>query len=303
VNLAFMLAVAFFAYVNCKTGRADISGATRVGLFLFVLVILVWALASHHPGAPLALEGLMDSGLRLAFSEGALMFALYLALEPWGRRRWPRSMITWSRVLTGQWRDPLVGRDVLIGLLVSAGFCLLFRLREFDIIRLGGPPGAFSGIPNTENYFLYHLMGPFAAMTGMLHAVMTGFGGALVVSGWLLIGGALLRNKWVPAAFFVLGNPDLSPFQAHWTTALLGLLASLLIVWTIYRFGVFVFGVTQCGISVMTAILTTDFTMWYGASSVAAIIVVSGFALLGFRLSLLGRPLWSNITNPAAIAR
>jgi len=102
---------------------------------------------------------------------------------------------------------------------------------------------------------------------------------------------------------FVLFNPDLSPFQAHWTTALLGLLASLLAVWTIYRFGFFVFGVTQCAISVMTAILTTDFTMWYGASSVAAIIVVSAFALFGFRLSLLGRPLWSNITNPAAIGR
>jgi predicted Ser/Thr protein kinase len=302
VNLAFMLATAFFAYVNCKTGRADISGAARVGLFLSVLVLMLWALASHHPSASLALEGLMDSGVRLAFSEGARMFVLYLALEPWGRRLWPRSMITWSRVLTGQWRDPLVGRDVLIGLLVSAGFCLLLRLREFDIIRLGGPPGAFSGIPNTENYFLYHLMGPFASMTGMLHAVMTGFGGALIVSGWLLIGGALLRNKWVPGALFVLLNPHLWPFHAHWTTALLGLLASLLVVWTIYRFGVFVFGVTQCAVSLMTAILTIDFTMWYGASSVAAIIVVSGFALLGFRLSLLGRPLW-NITNPAAIAR
>jgi hypothetical protein len=53
----------------------------------------------------------------------------------------------------------------------------------------------------------------------------------------------------------------------------------------------------------MMAILTTDFTMWYGASSLAAVIVVSGLALVGFRLSLLGRSLWSDVTNPAAIGR
>jgi hypothetical protein len=123
-----------------------------------------------------------------------------------------------------------------------------------------------------------------------------------VVTAFLLVARTLLRNKWLPAALFALSG-DLSPFYVHWTTALLGLLASLLMVWTIYRFGVFVFGVTQFGMSVMMAILTADFTMWYGASSVAAVIVVSGIALLGFRLSLLGRPLWSDITNPAAIAR
>ena len=302
-DLAFMFTGAFFAYLNWKSGRADISGATRVGLFFFVGNLLLWALASHHPSAPLALEGLMDRAMRLALSEAAFILVFYLALEPWGRRLWPRSMITWSRVLAGQWRDPLVGRDVLIGLVVSAAFCLLLRLREFDIIRLGGPPSAFSGIPNTENYFLYHLMGPFSAMTGMLHALLTGFGGAIFVSAFLLICAGLVRNKWVPAALFTLTLPDLSPFNVHWTTALPGILASLLVVWTIYRFGVFVFGVTQCGISFMTAILTADFTTWYGASSVAAIIVVSGFALLGFRLSLLGRSLWGDITNPAAIAR
>src|SRR5262245_1854294 len=114
VGYAFMLAAAFFAYQNWKTGRADTSGALRVGLFLFVLLLLFWALESHHPSTPLAQERL---GVRLAMSEAMWMFVLYMAIEPWGRRLWPRSMVTWSRVLTGQWRDPRVGRDVLIGLL------------------------------------------------------------------------------------------------------------------------------------------------------------------------------------------
>jgi serine/threonine-protein kinase len=291
MQFAFMSVVVFFAYQNWKTGRADTSGALRVGLFLFVLQVLLWALASHHPSAPLAQE---RPGVRLALSEAVWMFALYMAIEPWGRRLWPRSMVTWSRVLTGQWRDPLVGRDVLIGLLASVGTCLLLRLREFDIIRLGGPPSVFAGIPNIENLFLYHLMDRFSAMTAMVGA-LSGLGGALVVSGFLLIGRTLFRNKWLPAALFVLsGNLDI--LDVHWTTALLGLLSAALGVWTMYRFGVFVFAVANSGISLMMGILTTDFSMWYGGSSLAAVIVVSGMALVGFRLAIIGQPHWRPAT-------
>ena len=39
----------------------------------------------------------------------------YLAAEPYVRRRWPRVLVSWVRVLAGRVRDPLVGRDVLIG--------------------------------------------------------------------------------------------------------------------------------------------------------------------------------------------
>jgi len=295
IDFIFSIAVPLFAYLNWRSGRSDVSGAFRVGVFLFVLLLLFWILTSHHPDNPLAiLDGLMNTGMRLALAEAVLMFGLYLAIEPWGRRLWPRSMITWSRVLTGQWRDPLVGRDVLIGLLVGVGATLLLRLREFDIIRLGGPPSFFSGIPNTENFVLYYLTGPFPVATVAL-AALSGLGGALVVSAFLFIARTLFRNKWVPAAIFALSGA-LSPFGVHWTTALLGVSVTLLAVWTIYRFGVFVFAVTQSGMAVTSAILTMDFSAWYGASSLAAIIVVSAMALIGFRLAVLGHPLWKPAT-------
>ena len=38
-----------------------------------------------------------------AFAAG-FVWMLYLALEPYVRRRWPQSMITWSRLLS--WRVP-----------------------------------------------------------------------------------------------------------------------------------------------------------------------------------------------------
>ena len=45
------------------------------------------------------------------------MWLIYIALEPFLRRRWPHRIISWNRLLRGNLRDPLVGRDILIGAL------------------------------------------------------------------------------------------------------------------------------------------------------------------------------------------
>src|SRR5262249_7195125 len=44
-----------------------------------------------------------------------LMWVLYLAVEPYVRRFWPTTVVSWSRLMARQWRDPLVGRDILFG--------------------------------------------------------------------------------------------------------------------------------------------------------------------------------------------
>ena len=47
------------------------------------------------------------------------VWVLYVALEPHVRRRWPSSLISWGRLLAGQMRDPVVGRDLLVGILAG----------------------------------------------------------------------------------------------------------------------------------------------------------------------------------------
>ena len=44
-----------------------------------------------------------------------LLWVLYLAVEPYVRRFWPATIVSWSRLMARQWRDPLVGRDILFG--------------------------------------------------------------------------------------------------------------------------------------------------------------------------------------------
>ena len=49
---------------------------------------------------------------------------LYLAIEPAIRRRFPEKIVSWTRLLSGNWRDPIVARDILAG--IAAGSLFAF---------------------------------------------------------------------------------------------------------------------------------------------------------------------------------
>ena len=79
--------------------------------------------------------------LGVTVSLAAFVWLFYVAVEPFVRRRWPGMLVAWVRVLAGNVRDPLVGRDVLIGCASGvAGACLtdLDRLAAWQ----AGQPGA-----------------------------------------------------------------------------------------------------------------------------------------------------------------
>jgi len=53
------------------------------------------------------------------------MWVLYMAIEPYMRRRWPEMLISWTRVLTGKFYDARVGRDVMLGALGGAVMAII----------------------------------------------------------------------------------------------------------------------------------------------------------------------------------
>ena len=68
---------------------------------------------------------------RVVFA-AALLSALtigfvYLGVEPSIRRQRPWQTIGWNRLLEARWRDPWVGRDVLVGALVGVLACPLLE--------------------------------------------------------------------------------------------------------------------------------------------------------------------------------
>ncbi len=58
----------------------------------------------------------------------AVFYIVYLAIEPYVRRHWPHAIISWSRLMAGRIRDPLVGRDTLYGVILGVVLGVIFAI-------------------------------------------------------------------------------------------------------------------------------------------------------------------------------
>ena len=117
--LSVLVGGAMLARRNLRLGRGDRRGASRLAAFVFAAWAVAWFFGAHH------VPNFAEFGLFIEFLVWGLVWScffwvLYIALEPYVRRRWPATLVSWSRLLAGGFRDPLVGRDVLAGCLWAA---------------------------------------------------------------------------------------------------------------------------------------------------------------------------------------
>src|SRR4030095_14828909 len=98
---------------NLKLGRGDRKGAFRLALFILGLEA-VGHLTNVHIPELTAEIGLFAERLAWALFMASLTWVIYIALEPFLRRSWPNLLISWNRLLAGNYRDPLIGREMLI---------------------------------------------------------------------------------------------------------------------------------------------------------------------------------------------
>src|SRR5690606_27486508 len=113
-----------------------------------------------------------------------LFWALYLALEPFVRRHWPQTLVSWTMLLSGRVRDQVVGRDVLIGVLLGVLTGLLIRSVELTSAGVTWiPTDLLDGSRSTAGLLV----------TTVLQAIRT----ALFFAFILFLLRLLLRNQWL----------------------------------------------------------------------------------------------------------
>ena len=66
--------------------------------------MLIWVLAASHVKGLLEVE-ILYIGVAQGLLPAGIYWLLYIALEPFVRRLWPESLISWTRVLDGRWRE------------------------------------------------------------------------------------------------------------------------------------------------------------------------------------------------------
>jgi hypothetical protein len=272
---------------NLARGRGDRRGAFRLALFVFALELALWLTRSHFV-ASLTTFGSFIIAVSTGLFTAGVVWTLYLAVEPYVRRHWPQTIISWSRLSGGRWRDPLVGRDVLFGVCLGVFWCSLFVVDAFVMGKLGAPPGL-----GTTDYFL----GARGTATALLYQIPSSISGTLMFFFVIFLLRVILRRQWLAAMGYTL---------IYSTLKLLGSdhpWIELPLAVTIYAVAAVVvvrFGLVALASGIFTADLlanigmTTDLSAWYAAATLFPFLVIAGLAIWGFHTALAGRPLLKN---------
>ncbi len=190
VFLGVLIAGVVLARRNLRLDRADGAGALRLGLAVTLASLVSWALGSAHTASEDELTMLLNA-VGAAFVNAFLVCTFYLALEPFIRRRFPRALVAWSRMLSGRWRDWMVGRDLLVGsaagVLALFVWCLGWRLAD----RFG------AAIPTYEALRGATLGGGWAAASTVLERTLWALIMAFLYFFVFVVLLALLRRLWI----------------------------------------------------------------------------------------------------------
>ncbi|MFZ0816889.1 MAG: hypothetical protein WAM78_15300, partial [Candidatus Sulfotelmatobacter sp.] len=281
----FFYGVIHLARVNYRQGRGDREGALRLAWVVFVLEILLWLCRGHLvPG--LATLGSLVIAVSTALFISGTTWMLYLALEPWVRRRWPQTMITWSRLLSGQFRDPLAGRDILFGVMLGVTWILIVQIGSIAMTHLGAAPS----LAQVE-----YLAGGREALGAWLFQIPASIIGTLQFFFLLLGLKFLLRKDWLAAiafiSFFALPKGLTSSYVP--VELPMWILVYGIAVLIVYRFGLIPLACAIFTVNMLTNVpFTADFSAWYMSTFALTMLSVVALAGWGFYQSLGGEPLW-----------
>lgn len=283
IALVFFTVLVLLARRMVVRDEADVRGALRVAITLTLLFSSTMLLTSWVG---------QISGIQTFFtalSQGLLIGVIallgYTVIEPHGRRLNPNAMVSWIRLTRGRWRDPAVGRDVLVGAALGGLVAVLVLLR----VWLEGGQGAHFAE-------LDAVAGPRHALGAVLGAIGIGAYGVMQVYVlFLALRWVLRRTSFAAAAFAVLWTAlEVSrlTFEGGTLSIAVGVLVavatSLVVTFVLVRRGLLTLSILQVMINLLLAVpLTLDLSGWYAASSVlvlgtiAVVSVASVYIALG----------------------
>ena len=267
------------AWRNFRAGRGDNRGAFRFGMAIFLIFLVKWFFDGNHA---LSLEWFLQGFLGAVSSSlfwAVLAAALYMGLEPHVRRRWPQSMVTWTRLLGGGLRDPLVGGHILIGIAIGT----LLRLVPVAIgvvVNLSSPVlDSVSGI--------HHMVA--SALDLARDQILIAMGGFFLF--FLLR--VIVRKEWIAIGSVMAIIVILSGMNGAWIAGAIGSVIAGLSLLFIARFGLLPMSVSIFTSSLLSNFpLTTDTSLWYFGSTVFVVSIVLAMAAWATYTALAGRKMF-----------
>jgi serine/threonine-protein kinase len=239
VSILLLLCLAsavWLARRNIRAGRGDRRGASRLAFFIIAIGLIDWTTYARH-----FFDVNVEIG-RLALATGnvlfgaALLWALYLALEPFVRRTRPESLVGWTRLVSGTIRDVHVGRDLLAG--IGAG--LIISVLELIVPLLPELAGRPMGMPRATSTGV--LLFPSALVSVVLDRLISALTAAMLAVFALTIAQAMVKRRVAGmsitfAVFVLLAFNSLDAQQGWMTVTPFAIAIAAVMIVVITRFG------------------------------------------------------------------
>ena len=267
---------------NLRFGRGDRRGAFRISAYMFAFNGLAWMLEAHLQASVSNLWSAFIFIVADSLFVTSFVWIAYMALDPYARKYWPDLLISWNRLVAGCLRDPLVGRDVLVGTLFGCVWAFSIHLVYALPLWLRIPrltPIHIESLPlgTTTQALGYLLAQPANAVIFSLAVTLT-----------LVFTRLLLRRK-IPAvavtcmviAALIVGGEN------YYVTVPLALLHALILTIVLVRFSILAYGTSVLVLNVVVNFpVTLDFSRWYAGRSLLVLSIVATLAVYGFRCAL-----------------
>ena len=301
------LAAIFLAWRNVRAGRADRKNAFRVAMIVLAACacLEVLALRLHEkPAAIHFVSFLWDRAAGHIAIHAVHVWVMYLAIEPYVRRIWPRMLVGWVRLLSWRPRDPLVGREILLGSVIGVALGAVGPVTDLIAASLGmesGGPilpefliGGIADLSGARKVMITSLLNLYSSLLWILvYASIVLVCRLLIKRDWLSLAAAaaLICISLLTSVGRAIELPAAMPAAVS-----ISVTVSAAIVMTITRVGLLA---ALCALAMFrfTAYspISTNFTEWYGPYSLVTFVVVCAIAGYGFFVSLAGQSILAGV--------
>ncbi len=278
LTIAFLLAGLYFARRNLRLGRGDRPGAIRLATAVLLLSLFADVLERHLTTSSGALIRAFRATLGNVLPPAAIVAVVYLAFEPYFRRRYPELLVSWTRLISGRLRDPLVGRDHLWGLLAGLAASLVLAAENL-------PPALFKAQGQTPIPVADRAL---EGLTGLISYMSLFTVSSLVqvflVAASLFFGRLVLKKAVLAAAvpwlllFLIFAGRE-NPLLEMTGAAIL----ATLLLWVLFRGGLLGLAVSVGVYNLLTyAPLTPDLSRWFAGYGLFCLGVIFAIAAWAF---------------------
>ena len=280
VKVASLAGAMVLAWRNVKFRRGDRVGAFRVSAVMFALSLGTKVLTADHVLSVEAEGALFMASAGRAAQETFVYWLVYMALEPHVRRLWPEMMISWSRLVAGRWRDPLVGLNLVAGGIAGTTAAVLVYLDQMSPPWTGHPPA----MPFSAEGAVTTLAGGARPLGVLLGIAFDGTMFAMVFLLGLVLLKLLCRRRWLAIAAYGVVQTSvwaLTAVESPLSWVIFGVLTAVCTV-TLVRFGVLALAVAATfALTLTTFPAHLDFSPWYTGAVVLALATLGGLFVFG----------------------